>query len=84
MEMEVRFGLLTRQRWRLGLDYWPDRDGEMKVRFGLLTRQRWRDEVRSGLLARQRWRDEVRSGLLARQRWRLGLDCWPDRWRDGG
>ena len=38
--MEVRFGLLARQRWRLGLDYWPDRDG---VRFGLLTRQRWMD-----------------------------------------
>ena len=40
--MEVRFGLLARQRWRLGLDYWPDRDGEMKVRSGLLARQRWR------------------------------------------
>ena len=32
------------ERWRLGLDYWPDRDGEMKVRSGLLARQRWRDE----------------------------------------
>ena len=43
--MEVRSGLLARQmeRWRLGLDYWPDRDGE-KVRSGLLARQRWRDE----------------------------------------
>ena len=40
--MEVRSGLLARQRWRLGLDYWPDRDGEMKVRSGLLARQRWR------------------------------------------
>ena len=39
--MEVRSGLLARQR-RLGLDYWPDRDGEMKVRSGLLARQRWR------------------------------------------
>ena len=60
---------------RLGLDYWPDRDGEMKVRSGLLDCWPDRDgemEVRSGLLARQRWRDEVRSGLLARQRWRDG------------
>ena len=38
--MEVRSGLLARQRWRLGLDYWPDR--EMEVRSGLLARQRWR------------------------------------------
>ena len=56
--MEVRSGLLARQRWRLGLDYWPDRDGEMKVRSGLLTDRDGEMEVRSGLLARQRWRDE--------------------------
>ena len=49
--MEVRSGLLARQRWRLGLvarqrwrdgGYWITGQTEMEVRFGLLARQRWR------------------------------------------